>query len=45
VFVLAPVGVARHADHAVVVGGRLAHIEDASMRFGEFTAQARDWGC
>ena len=42
---VSPVGVARHVDHALVAGRCLAHIEYASVRFGELTAQASDRGC
>ena len=42
---VSPVGVARHVDHALVAGRCLAHIEYASVRFGELAAQASDRGC
>ena len=42
---VAVVGVARHADHALVAGGRLSHVEHHGVRFGELAAQASDRGC
>ena len=42
---VAVVGVARHADHALVASGRLSHVEHHGVRFGELAAQASDRGC
>ena len=42
---VAVVGVARHADHALVASGRLSHVEYHGVRFGELATQASDRGC